>query len=332
MHVHIVGNGQRGSGCWLKVDAWHRPLYGFMLRHVGLGVGLGAPEFDEAYANHLAKLVRESSLSAAVILAQDEVYDASGRKLEFGSFHVPNDYVLKLAREHPEFLPAVSIHPARADALDELNRCLEAGAVMLKLLPNCHNVDCSDLRYKKFWERMAEAKLPLLAHTGGEHTVPVFDKKLSDPRGLRLPLECGVTVIAAHCATKSGLGDPEYFHVLGGMFAQHPNLYGDTSAFNVPIRGRHIRACLREPLASRLIHGSDYPVPVFGHWAWVQRFVDWKSFRQCERLGNVLEKDYQLKVAMGFPPEHFTRVTALLRATPAVERLRDKKPGPSVSG
>ena len=149
MHVHIVGNGRRGSGCWLKVDAWHRPLYGFMLRHVGVGVGLDAPEFDEAYANHLAKLVRESSLSAAVILAQDEVYDASGRKLEFGSFHVPNDYVLKLAREHEEFLPAVSIHPARADALDELERCLADGAVMLKLLPNCHNVDCSDPRYKK---------------------------------------------------------------------------------------------------------------------------------------------------------------------------------------
>jgi predicted TIM-barrel fold metal-dependent hydrolase len=238
MHVHIVGNGLRGSGCWLKVGTAHRPLAAFMLRHIGIGVSTSAPEFDEAYANHLAKLVRESSLSTAVILAQDAVYDASGRKLDFGSFYVPNDYVLKLARKHQEFLPAVSIHPARADALDELERCLAAGAVMLKLLPNCHNVDCSNARYKKFWERMAAVKLPLLAHTGGEHTVPVFDKKLADPRVLRLPLECGVTVIAAHCATKSGLTDPDYFHVLGKMFAAHSNLYADTSAFNVPIRGR----------------------------------------------------------------------------------------------
>jgi len=332
MHVHIVGNGLRGSGCWLKLGVAHRPLAAFMLRHIGVGVSTSAPEFDEAYANHLAKLVRESSLGAAVILAQDEVYDASGGKLSFGSFHVPNDYVLKLAREHEEFLPAVSIHPARADALDELARCLEAGAVMLKLLPNCHNVDCNDSRYKKFWERMAEAKLPLLAHTGGEHTVPVFDKKFSDPRVLRLPLECGVTVIAAHCGTKSGVGDPEYFHVFCEMLAQHPNLYGDTSAFSVPIRGRHIRACLREPVASRLVHGSDYPVPVFGHWAWMQRFIDWKNFRRCERIENVLEKDYQLKRAMGFAPEHFTRILLLLRQTAAVGRLRYKKPGPSVSG
>jgi predicted TIM-barrel fold metal-dependent hydrolase len=315
MHVHIVGNGLRGSGCWLKVGAWHRPLAAFMLRHIGVGVSTSAPEFDEAYANHLAKLVRESSLKAAVILAQDEVYDIGGRKLDFGSFHVPNDYVLQLARKHPEFLPAVSIHPARADALDELERCLEAGAVMLKLLPNCHNVDCSNPRYKKFWERMAAAKLPLLAHTGGEHTVPVFDKNLSHPHVLRLPLECGVTVIAAHCATKSGWSDPDYFHVLVEMFSQHPNLYGDTSAFNVPIRGRHIPKCIREPFASRLVHGSDYPVPVFGHWAWLQRFVDWHRFRHCERMENVLEKDYQLKLAMGFPPDHFTRIQSLLRRT-----------------
>jgi predicted TIM-barrel fold metal-dependent hydrolase len=313
MHVHIVGNGLRGSGCWMKIGAWHRPLAAFMLHHIGVGVSTSAPEFDEAYANHLAKLVRESSLGAAVILAQDEVYDENGRKLDFGSFHVPNDYVLKLAREHREFLPAVSIHPARADALDELERCLEGGAVMLKLLPNCHNVDCNDPRYKKFWERMAVAKLPLLAHTGGEHTVPVFDKKFSDPRVLRLPLECGVTVIAAHCATKSGLADREYFHDFVEMLARFPNLYGDTSAFNVPIRGRHIRECLQEPVLSRLVHGSDYPVPVFGHWAWLQRFVNWKSFRACERVPNILEKDYQLKRAMGFAPEHFTRVHSLLR-------------------
>ena len=300
----------------MKVGTWHRPLAAFMLQHIGVGVSTQADEFDETYATHLARLVRESSLGAAVILAQDEVYDRDGRKLDFGSFHVPNDYVFQLARAHPEFLPAVSIHPARADALDELDRCLEAGAVMLKLLPNCHNVDGNEARYKKFWERMAAAQLPLLAHTGGEHTVPVFDKKLSDPRTLRLPLECGVTVIAGHCATKSGLFDPEYFHIFGEMLARHPNLYGDTSAFNVPIRGRHVRACLREPYASRLVHGSDYPVPVFGHWAWMQRFVDWKSFRRSARIGNVLERDYQLKRDMGFPVEHFTRAGSLLRWNP----------------
>ena len=39
----------------------------------------------------------------------------------------------RLAREHPEFLPAVSIHPARPDALQELERCIAEGAVITAL-------------------------------------------------------------------------------------------------------------------------------------------------------------------------------------------------------
>ena len=315
-HIHIVGNGRTGSGCWLRIKGWwHQPLAAYMLRHIGMrGTSLDAPDFDTLFVAHLSRLVRESSLDAAVILAQEEVYDAGGRKMESaGSFHVPNDYVLRLAREHPEFLPAVSIHPARADALDELERCLAAGAVMLKLLPNCHNVDCNDPRYRRFWERMAEARLPLLAHTGGEHTVPVIAPAFSDPRNLTQPLECGVTVIAAHAATKSGLGDPEYFHVFADMLPKYPNLYGDTSAWNVPLRGRHAGKCHSGLLAERLVHGSDYPVPIHGLWARLRGFISTEDYRRCKAIANVVERDYQLKVAMGFAPEHFTRAGALLR-------------------
>src|ERR1051325_5780843 len=314
-HVHIVGNGSGGTGCWLRVRGWHRPLASLMLRHIGLPSDSMTGDLDRLYIERLLELVRGSSLGGIVILAQDLVYDRDGKEMEgVGSFYVPNDYVLKLAREHPEFLPAVSIHPARPDALEELERCLEGGAVMMKCLPNCHNIDCNDRRFEKFWQRMAEAGLPLLAHTGGAHTVPVVRKELSDPRTLTLPLECGVTVIAAHCGTKSGLFDPEYFHVFAEMTRRFPKLYGDTSAFNVPIRGRHVPECLRAPLVERMVHGSDYPVPVHGHFAWVKGFVDWKTFRRWERHPNILERDYRWKRAMGFPPETFTRIEELLRS------------------
>jgi len=182
----------------------------------------------------------------------------------------------------------------------------------MKCLPNCQNINCNDRRFTKFWERMAEAGLPLLAHTGGEHTVPVYRPEYADPRILTLPLECGVTVIAAHCGTKSGLFDPEYFHVFAEMTRRFPKLYGDTSAFNVPIRGRHIPECLRPPLVERMIHGSDFPVPVHGHFGWLRGFLKWRDFRRWERQPNILERDYQLKVAMGFPQEVFTRVWDLL--------------------
>lgn len=316
-HVHIVGTGASGTGCWLRVGFWHRPLAGLMLRGVGMSPDAFDRNFDLLYVEHLLAQVRNSSLGATMILAQDEVYDANGQRLEgLGSFYVPNDYVLRLAREHPEFLPAVSIHPARPDALDELEKCLAGGAVAMKCLPNCHNIDCSDRRYTKFWERMAEAGLPLLAHTGGEHTVPVIQPAFSNPEVLRLPLECGVKVIAAHCATKSGLTDPEYFFALLKLFPQYPNLYGDISAFNVPLRGRHVRECLKPGVVERMVHGSDYPVPVNGLWAWLRGFISWRAWRASAQEPNVLERDYQLKVAMGFPPEVFTRGWKLLRLAP----------------
>jgi predicted TIM-barrel fold metal-dependent hydrolase len=314
MHVHVVGNGSGGSGCWVNVTGWHRPLAALMLRQVGLPANAMRRDLEGLVVERLLQMVRTSSLGAAVILAQDDVHDENGKVMPgVGSFYVPNDYVLGLAKKHPEFLPAVSIHPARLDAIEELDRCLAAGAVMMKCLPNCQNINCSDRRLTKFWERMAEAKLPLLAHTGGEHTLPVVRREYADPRILTLPLEIGVTVIAAHSATKSGLTDPEYFHVFAEMTRQFPNLYGDTSAFNVPLRGRHIRKCLAEPLAARMLHGSDFPVPVNGLWAWLRGFLSWSDYRRAQRTDNILERDYQLKVAMGFKPESFTRISQLLR-------------------
>jgi predicted TIM-barrel fold metal-dependent hydrolase len=314
MHVHIVGTGVGGTGCWLRVSKARRPMATLMLRHIGLPPTALSGDFDRLYVERLLEQVRSSSLSKVVILSHDNVYDEKGALMEnVGSFFVPNDYVLALARKYPEFLPAVSIHPARPDAMEELERCLVGGAVMMKCLPNCHNINCNDRRYTRFWERMAEARLPLLAHTGGEHTIPVVCAKYSDPRILELPLQCGVNVIAAHCATKSGLSDPEYFNVFAGLAERFANLFGDNSAFNVPIRGRHVAKCIVKPLADRIVHGSDYPVPVFGHWAWLRGFIDWRSLWRCEKQSNILEKDYSLKLAMGFNPETFTRIWKLLR-------------------
>jgi hypothetical protein len=300
-----------------------------MLRHVGLPRAALKEDLDRLYVERLLTLVRESSLGAVVILAQELARDEHGKPVEgFGSFYVPNDYVLNLAKQYPEFLPAVSIHPSRPDAIDELERCVAAGAVMMKCLPNCQNINCNNPRYRRFWEHMAEARLPLLAHTGGEHTLPIIRREYSDPRLLTLPLECGVNVIAAHCGTKSGLTDPEYFHIFTAMLHRFPNLYGDNSAFTVPIRGRHVPECVREPVVHRMIHGSDFPVPVYGHFPWLRGFIDWRTFRQCEREPNILERDYHLKQAMGFPPETFTRIWQLLPHTPSRVWVSGASPSP----
>jgi predicted TIM-barrel fold metal-dependent hydrolase len=183
---------------------------------------------------------------------------------------------------------------------------------MLKCLPSVQNIDCRNPRYTPFWERMAEAGLPLLAHTGGEHTLPVVRPDLADPRILERPLQCGVTVIAAHCGTTSGIFDRDYFRIFAQMIRRYPRLYGDISALTVPVRGRVVPLCLQEPLLHRLVHGSDFPVPAFGHWFCLRGYIDRQTFRRWQSHPNPLERDYQFKRAVGFPPETFTRIRRLL--------------------
>src|SRR5690242_19962891 len=97
MHVHLVGNGSGGTGCWLRPSAWRWPLSAFMLRHIGLPVSALKGDLDRLYVEKLLDWVRRSSLDAIVLLAQEEVYDEQGHRLEnLGTAYVPNGYVLSL--------------------------------------------------------------------------------------------------------------------------------------------------------------------------------------------------------------------------------------------
>ena len=323
MHIHMVGNGVAGSGGWLRLSGWHRWLASFMLHQLGMPASALTGDLETIYARHLLRLVQESSIDAAVLLAHERVHEPDGTPREdLGSMFVPNNVVLGLARQHPEFLAGVSIHPARRDAIDELDRCIAEGAVLMKCLPNCQNIDFSDARYRRFWQRMAEARLPLLAHTGGEHTVAVINAALADPKLLRAPLECGVTVIAAHCATKSGVLDRDYFDDWAAMLHEFPNLYGDISAMVSLNRCEHLLDCLRNNIVPRIVHGSDFPVPVLGHRLWFQGSLDRQTFQRIQRLRNPIERDWRFKEALGFTKNVLGRGSSLLRLDPIQEQTR----------
>lgn len=315
-HVHAVGTGYGGTGCWYRPRGFTRLGAPFLLRSVGLPRSALKGDLDRLYAEQMLRFVRESSLDAAVLLAHEDPYREDGTRVDCGSFYVPNDFVLRLARAHREFLPAVSIHPARPDALDELERCLAAGAVMLKCLPNCQNIDWNDRRYTRFLERMAASGLILLAHTGSERTMPVLAPKLADPRVLTRPLEIGVTCIAAHSGTGMMLLDRDYFDVFVEMTRRFPRLYGDNSALAAPnfrLRPRTLRRMLEPDLQARMLHGSDVPVPVSGALAWAFGMLAWRDWRRTARVANPIERDAQLKRALGFGEETFTRLAGLLR-------------------
>jgi predicted TIM-barrel fold metal-dependent hydrolase len=316
-HVHVVGNGTGGTGCWYRprgVTRFGAPL---MLRNVGLSSAALRGDLDRLYAERMREFVRTSSLDAIVILAQDEPHREDGTRIEgVGSFYVPNDFVLGLAREHREFLPAVSIHPARPDALEELERCLAGGALLLKCLPNCQNIDWNNPRYTRFLERMAESGLVLLAHTGSERTLPVLDARLARPRVLTRALEIGVTCIAAHCGTGLMALDPDYFDEFVEMTRCYPRLYGDNSALaccNFRARPGAIRRMVETDLRDRILHGSDVPVPVTASLLWAFGLVSWRDWRATAAVTNPVERDVRIKRAMGFPEASLTRLDGLLR-------------------
>lgn len=314
-HVHLLGNGLGGSGCATSLPFGRRVAGAYLLRRAGFRRAMDDPDFDPAFAEYLAGLVSDSPLSHALVLAYDRARAEDGTLLGTDTFHTSNSWTLEVCRRHPELLPCVSIHPARPDARDELDRCLDEGAVALKLLPPSQNVDCSREAYRPFWEKMAAAGLPLLTHTGGEYTVPVVDRRFFCPSFLRLPLECGVKVVAAHAGTRSAPPGLETCGLpkLVAMMAEFPLLFADNSALNTPNRSHGLRLCLEPPLLGRLVHGSDFPVPVQGGWARLRRLITGAQAREASAISNPLARDHFLKVAAGFPAATFTRGWDVLR-------------------
>jgi hypothetical protein len=313
-HVHFVGDGSDGSGCWINLRNPARWLYGAaMVRALGLPLSSLRGGLDRLYRDRLLELVRGSSLDRVVLLAQDEPHDDAGRRIDgFATFFVPNHHVIRLAREHHEFIPAASIHPARRDALDELERCLAAGVRVLKLLPNCLNINCNDARHRPFWRMMASGGMILLAHTGGESSLPVINRAYQDPATLRLPLECGVTVIAAHGAGRNAFIDRHYTPILIEMMRRYPHLYADNSALVSLNRFGTLRDLLAGEVQPRVVYGSDYPIPIVPAGPWLGGLLSKRDWRELRRLPNPFERDIQTKCRLGFTNDTFTRLAGLL--------------------
>jgi hypothetical protein len=97
------------------------------------------------------------------------------------------------------------------------------------------------------------------------------------------------------------------------MLREFPNLYGDISALLSLNRCRHLLDCHRSEIEPRILHGSDFPVPVLGHRLWLNQSLDGESFHRVQKIVNPLERDFQFKKALGFSDEVFTRATELLR-------------------
>ncbi len=313
-HTHICGSGNEGTGCFISRRLLSSFAFRYMRWKLGLGVFGEVQGLDGAVRKSLfADLDAAPSVDYVVLYGHDKVYRDGELREDLTHMHTPNDYVLRLTKEHPKILAAASVHPDRPDALEELERCAAAGAVMLKWLPPNQGMDPADRRHRPFYEALARLGIPLVAHTGGEHTVPMLWPEYCDPARLELALDCGVNVIAAHSGTKSGLVDPEYYATFAALARRYPNCWGDTAAFTSPNRMRHVGRLLKDPeVLAKTVHGSDYPVPITA-WS-ALRHLPLGEIRRIQALPSPLERDVAIKRSAGLPEAHFRTLGGLLPA------------------
>jgi predicted TIM-barrel fold metal-dependent hydrolase len=281
----------------------------FMRWRMGL---VGADERTErALEAHLARVITETTdLDAAVVLAFDAVYDLDGRRDEARThLYVTNEYVTELAARHRNMLFGASVHPYRHDALDELERCVRGGAVLMKWLPVSQGMDPSHPKCIPFYEALAHHKLPLLCHTGGELSLPRFDDALADPMLLEEALRRGVTVIMAHCGTRSSPTDRDYLPQFMRLAQRYERCYGDTSALNLPSRWYAYEQILSDPVVrAKLVHGSDWPIIAVPP---VTR-IDLGTTVGLMRDGNWMRRDVRIKRQLGFDEEYWGRAGLVL--------------------
>jgi predicted TIM-barrel fold metal-dependent hydrolase len=266
---------------------------------------------ERALVCRLAETIEDAEpLDAVVVLAFDSVYDPEGHADWANThFYVSNDYVAGLSRKYSRMLFGASIHPYRRDAVAELERCIRAGAVLVKWLPIVQGFNPADERCFPFYEALAHYQVPLLSHTGGEQSLPTLDRAMADPALLEPALARGVTVIAAHCGTRSRPGETDFVPRFIRMAQEHENLYGDTSALSLPTRSYAYRKLLKNPtVRAKLIHGSDWPIlPVPS-----PRLVGFRRSWRLLREDNWLRRDILIKQALGFDDGYWRRAGEVL--------------------
>jgi len=279
-HVHVVGMGAGGTGCWVNpnMQSHLHPIQRLQFDLYLSASGVSDWETaDQVFFERLLALHRAANPTGKLmVLAFDQAIDERGNEVpELTNFYTPNSYVMQLAREHADIVPVASVHPYRRDAADRLAEAAEAGAVAVKWLPNAMGIDPASLLCDAFYAKLAELGIPLISHAGIEKAVHAEEnQKLGNPLRLRRALDAGVKVVVAHCA---GLGESmdldagpdgpmvsnfELFMRLMREEQYADTLFGEISAMSLVNRcGDPLKEILGTPaLHERLVNGSDYPV------------------------------------------------------------------------
>jgi uncharacterized protein len=282
-HVHLAGTGDSGGG--IRIHPGMNSLldpaqYARRMFLMNAACVNDAPPdaVDTRYVARLLNLMTDMRSGVRLLLfAFERTYDEKGVVLwDKTGIYVPNAYARDVARLHPQFEWAASIHPYRADALDALEQAAAEGARAMKWLPPTMGIDPAAPRCKAFYRALARLDLPLISHAGEERAVLGADAQaFGNPLRLRAALDEGVRVVAAHCASLGedhdldrGANGPivpsfELFARMMEAPGYRGRLFGDISAVTQRNRASDVLVTLleREDWHPRLLNGSDYPLP-----------------------------------------------------------------------
>jgi len=314
LHVHLAGTGGEGSGNYLAPAFRRRYAYRRLVQLYKFPAGtFDRPDADRQIARQIINYIDASVVDRAVLLALDAAYHEDGtRDLDRTLLVTDNEFVANLAAAHEKILFGASLHPYRHDALSELDWVIHRGACLVKWLPGAQNIQPDHPRCFPFYDALAHHRLPLLCHTGPEHTLKAFSNTLNDPCRLIPALERGVTVIAAHCGARIFPHEKSYFKSWQEMALRYEHFYGDISAFGVPARIWQLRQLLKTPaLTAKLVFGSDYPAPQMPLSSFGPLRL--RPALKVRRHANPFDQAIAMMRAAGVPDPVFTRAEHLLR-------------------
>lgn len=278
-HVHIVGvDASQGTTVNPKLLSWWR-----IIDHAKTAVylsGSAVSDIEEANSQYIERLLNlikaDKHHGKYHILAFDHNYNDDGTiNYAKSEFYTSNEYVMKLAKQYPDiFVPVISVHPYRKDAIEELTKYAKQGVRWIKWLPNAQNIDASSQRLDEYYRTMKKYNMVLLTHTGEEKAVHAEeDQRFGSPLLFRKPLDMGVKVVMAHCASlgkNEDLDNPGKKASSFDLFLRMMDnskyeglLYGEISAMTQFNRlPKPLLTLLeRADLHHRLVNGSDYPLP-----------------------------------------------------------------------
>jgi uncharacterized protein len=312
LHCHIAGIGEGDSGCHISQKLRNNWRYKKYLQAFGVSEAKLKKHGDSLVIKLLSEKLEQSKyVKGAVILAMDGVIDDNGElDLAETEIYIPNDFVASKTAEFDNLYFGASINPHRPDSIQLLEKVAGQGAVLIKWLPSVQYIDPSDPQLIPFYEKLKELGLPLLTHTGDEHSFTNARNELGDPKKLILPLEIGVTVIAAHVASSGKNEGQDNMTRLLSLFDRYPNLYADISSLTQINKLNKFNTLMKKhDVQDRFVYGTDFPLPatsLVSPWYFAFK-IPFAKIITLNKIKNPWDQDVEIKLAMGIKPEVFSR-------------------------